>query len=58
MNFFNNKVDKTHAHASTMGDYNNDGIDDLVIFWSAKATADNEWGARNWNNILLGPVDI
>ena len=51
------RVEKTHAHASTMGDYNNDGIDDLVIFWSAKATADNEWGARNWNNILLGPVD-
>ncbi len=51
------KVDKTHAHASTMGDYNNDGIDDLVIFWSAKAKVDNEWGARNWNNILLGPVD-
>ena len=51
------RVDKTHAHASTIGDYNNDGIDDLVIFWSAKATADNEWGARNWNNILLGPVD-
>ena len=51
------KVDKTHAHASTIGDYNNDGIDDLVIFWSDIATEENEWGARNWNNILLGPVD-
>ena len=51
------KVDKTHAHASTIGDFNNDGIDDLVIFWSDIATEENEWGARNWNNILLGPVD-
>ena len=51
------KIDKTHAHASTMGDYNNDGIDDLVILWSALATEDNIFGARTWNNILLGPVD-
>ena len=51
------KIDKTHAHASTMGDYNNDGIDDLVILWSALATEDNIYGARTWNNILLGPVD-
>ena len=40
-----------------MGDYNNDGIDDLVILWSALATEDNIFGARTWNNILLGPVD-
>ena len=51
------KVDKTHAHASTIGDYNNDGIDDLVILWSAKASADDIFGARTWSNILLGPVD-
>ena len=51
------RVDKTHAHASTMGDYNNDGIDDLVILWSALASEDNLFGARTWNNILLGPVD-
>jgi len=51
------KVDQTHAHASTIGDYNNDGIDDLVILWSALASADNIFGARTWNNILLGPVD-
>jgi hypothetical protein len=50
-------VDKTHAHASTIGDYNNDGYDDIVIFWSNKASEDNEWGARNWNNIHLGPID-
>ena len=50
-------VDKTHAHASTIGDYNNDGFDDVVIFWSNKATPDNEWGARNWNNLHLGPID-
>jgi len=51
------KIDKTHAHASTMGDYNNDGVDDLVILWSALASEDNIYGARTWNNILLGPVD-
>lgn len=49
-------VDKTHAHASTIGDYNNDGFDDVVIFWSNKATPDDEWGARNWNNLHLGPI--
>ena len=51
------RIDNTHAHASTMGDYNNDGIDDLVILWSALATENNIYGARTWNNILLGPVD-
>ena len=50
------KVDDTHAHASTIGDYNNDGIDDLVILWSAKATPENQYGARDWSNVLLGPV--
>ena len=52
------KVNKTHAHASTIGDYNNDGVDDLVIFWSTTTEAEgNEWGAETWNSILLGPVD-
>ena len=52
------KVNKTHAHASTIGDYNNDGIDDLVIFWSTTTEAEgNEWGAETWSSILLGPVD-
>ncbi len=50
------KVAMTHAHASTMGDYNNDGIDDLVILWSQKATTENQYGAPNWSNVLLGPV--
>lgn len=49
-------VDKTHAHASTIGDYNNDGYDDIAIFWSNKATPDDEWGARNWNSLHLGPI--
>ena len=55
------KVDKSHAHASTMGDYNNDGYDDLVILWSGKPEAFRESGdvngPRNHSNILLGPVD-
>ena len=46
----------THVHASTIGDYNNDGVDDLVILWSDKATEDNIYGAPEWSNILLGPV--
>jgi len=50
-------VEKTHAHASTMGDFNNDGYDDIVIFWSTKATPDNEYGSRHWNNLHLGPID-
>lgn len=49
-------VARTHAHASTIGDYNNDGVDDLVILWSAKATEENIYGAPEWSNILLGPV--
>jgi len=49
-------VARTHAHASTIGDYNNDGIDDLVILWSEKATEENIYGAPEWANILLGPV--
>ena len=56
------KVDKAHAHASTMGDYNNDGYDDLVILWSGKPDAyrdpGNIYGPRNHSNILLGPVRI
>lgn len=56
-----NKVDKTHAAASTMGDYNNDGYDDLVILWSGKPELYRDSGdvngSRNHNNILLGPVD-
>ena len=52
------KVNKTHAAASTIGDYNNDGVDDLVIFWSTTNEAEgNEWGAETWSSILLGPVD-
>jgi len=50
-------IDKTHAHASTIGDYNNDGYDDIVILWNEKATPENIYGARNWNNIHLGPID-
>ena len=54
------KVDKAHAHASTMGDYNNDGYDDLVILWSGIPEEYREPGdvngPRNHNNILLGPV--
>ena len=50
------KVAKTHAHASTVGDYNADGVDDLVILWSNKATPEDEWGAENWTSILMGPV--
>jgi hypothetical protein len=54
------KIDKTHAHASTMGDYNADGIDDLVILWSGIPEAYREpgdvFGPRTHNNILLGPV--
>ena len=54
------KVDKTHAHASTMGDYNGDGIDDLVILWSGIPEAFRDpgdvFGPRTHNNILLGPV--
>ena len=52
------KVNKTHAHASTIGDYNSDGVDDLVILWSTTVEAEgNEWGAETWSSILLGPVD-
>ena len=51
------KVDKTHAHASTIGDYNNDGIDDLLILWSEIATPENIYGARHWNSLHLGPID-
>lgn len=49
-------VDKTHAHASTIGDFNNDGFDDVAIFWSNKATPDDEWGARTWSSLHLGPI--
>ena len=49
-------VAPTHAHASTMGDYNNDGVDDLVILWSEKATEEIFYGAPEWSNVLLGPV--
>jgi len=50
------RVADTHAHASTIGDYNNDGVDDLVILWSEKATETNPWGAPEWSSVLLGPV--
>jgi hypothetical protein len=54
------KIDKNHAHTSTMGDFNGDGIDDLAIFWSGVPLDFREpgdiYGPRNHSNILLGPV--
>lgn len=56
------KVAATHAHASAIGDFNNDGIDDLSIFWSNLRTSENPadqgyYGAPDWSNVLLGPVN-
>jgi hypothetical protein len=56
------KVAATHAHASAIGDFNNDGIDDLSIFWSDLRTSENPadqgyYGAPDWSNVLLGPVN-
>ena len=54
------KIDKMHAHASAMGDYDGDGFDDLAIFWAGKPEQyrdpDNPYGPRTHNNVLLGPV--
>jgi len=57
------KVAATHAHASAIGDFNNDGIDDLSIFWSDLRTSENQddqgyYGAPDWSNVLLGPVNL
>ena len=57
------KVAPTHAHASAIGDFNNDGIDDLSIFWNDIRTSENPddqgyYGAPDWSNVLLGPVNL
>jgi hypothetical protein len=52
------RVHLSYPHASTMGDFNNDGIDDLAIFWHEKASEENgQNGAKEWGHVLLGPVD-
>ena len=52
------RVHNSYPHASTIGDYNNDGIDDLAIFWHEKASEENgQNGAKEWGHVLLGPLD-
>ena len=52
------RVHSSYPHASTIGDYNNDGIDDLAIFWHEKASEENgQNGAKEWGHVLLGPLD-
>ena len=52
------RVHSSYALASTMGDFNNDGIDDLAVFWHEKASEENgQNGAKEWGYVLLGPVD-
>ena len=52
------RVHNSYAHASSMGDYNNDGVDDLAIFWHEKASEENgQQGAKDWGHVLLGPID-
>ena len=52
------RVHNSYPHASTIGDYNNDGIDDLAIFWANKTFEENGTdGAKEWGHVLLGPLD-
>ncbi len=51
------KVNKTHAHASAVGDFNGDEIDDIAIFWTQLATPENEWGAKTLTSVALGPFN-